>query len=425
VTDLWFDILHARSDVTLIVGLFFAIGITTHVLLRKRDVAAAVGWIGLVWFAPFLGAVVYAVFGVNRVRRRARRARSGSDGSAGRSLQPPPEIAGEMIMLARGVGRISGNNLVGGTKIQAFRDGDEAYPPMLAAIAGARRSIGMSSYIFHDDLWGGRFIDALAAAHRRGVQVRVMVDGIGGGWARSKAYHRLRQENVTAARFMHSPLPWRMPFINLRSHKKILVIDGTTGFTGGMNIADANVMATNPKAPVRDLHFRVEGAVVGQLTEAFTQDWQFVADEDLEGEAWFPRLSDQEGALARVIDSGPDSDLEKVEFAILEAVSCARRSIAVMTPYFLPDERMVTALSLAAMRGVTVDIVLPEISDHTLVDWALQANSGPLLTDGVHIWRNPPPFNHSKLMVVDDAWCLIGSSNWDIRSFRLNFELSM
>jgi cardiolipin synthase A/B len=97
----------------------------------------------------------------------------------------------------------------------------------------------------------------------------------------------------------------------------------------------------------------------------------------------------------------------------------------VMTPYFLPDERMVTALSLAAMRGVTVDIVLPEISDHTLVDWALQANSGPLLTDGVHIWRNPPPFNHSKLMVVDDAWCLIGSSNWDIRSFRLNFELSM
>ena len=126
-----------------------------------------------------------------------------------------------------------------------------------------------------------------------------------------------------------------------------------------------------------------------------------------------------------MIDSGPDEDIEKVEFAVLQAVACARDSIAVMTPYFLPDERLITALSLAAMRGVAVDLVMPQQSNHTLVDWATRANIGPLLSDGVRIWRCPPPFHHTKIMVVDDEWCLIGSSNWDIRSFRLNFELCM
>jgi len=126
-----------------------------------------------------------------------------------------------------------------------------------------------------------------------------------------------------------------------------------------------------------------------------------------------------------VIDSGPDEDLEKVEFAVLQAVSCARDSIAIMTPYFLPDGRLITALSLAAMRGVAVDLVIPWRSNHTLVDWATRTNIEPLLPDGVRIWRSPPPFHHSKTMVVDGEWCLIGSCNWDIRSFRLNFELCM
>jgi cardiolipin synthase len=224
---------------------------------------------------------------------------------------------------------------------------------------------------------------------------------------------------------MHSLLPWRMPFINLRSHKKVLLIDGVAAFTGGMNIADENVMATRPRHPVQDLHFRIDGAVVTQLAEAFAEDWAFATDEDLQGDAWSPRIASRAGAPARVIDSGPDEDLEKVEFAVLQAVARAHTSIAVMTPYFLPDERLVTALALAGMRGVAVDLVIPQQSNHTLVDWATRANIGPLLDDGVRIWRSPPPFHHSKLMVVDGEWCLIGSCNWDIRSFRLNFELCM
>jgi cardiolipin synthase len=216
-----------------------------------------------------------------------------------------------------------------------------------------------------------------------------------------------------------------MPFINLRSHKKVLLVDGVTGFTGGMNIADDNVMATRPRMPVQDLHFRIEGPVVSQLAEAFAEDWAFVTGEDLDGDAWSPAIAARAGALARVIDSGPDEDLEKVEFAVLQAVACARTSIEIMTPYFLPDERLVTALALAAMRGVAVDLVIPKNSNHLLVDWATRANIAPLLSGGVRIWQSPPPFHHAKVMVVDKQWCLIGSSNWDIRSFRLNFELCM
>jgi cardiolipin synthase len=425
VNDIWRQLVHARADATLAIGLVLAVAVTIHILLTKREVASAVGWIGLVWFAPILGAASYLMFGVNRIRRRARQLRPRDSDPSGSAAWPSPNGDDDLDPLGRGIGRITARPLLAGTVVQSYQNGDEAYPPMLEAIAAAKVSVGLSSYIFEDDRWGGRFIEALAEASARGVQVRVLIDGVGGGWRASPAYHGLRRKGVPAARFMHSLLPWRMPFVNLRSHKKVLLVDGLVGFTGGMNIADENVMATHPKEPVQDLHFRIEGPVVSQLAETFADDWEFVTNEVLTGEVWSPQISPRPGPSARVIDSGPDADLEKVEFAVLQAVACARTSIGVMTPYFLPDERLITALSLAAMRGVAVTLVVPRESNHVLVDWALRANIGPLLSDGVRIWRSPPPFHHTKLMIVDGEWCLIGSCNWDIRSFRLNFELCM
>ena len=426
MNDVWLSTRLIRSDVFFAVGLVVAAFVTVHVLLRKREVASAVGWIGLAWFAPITGAIMYFMFGVNRVQRRARRLRSrverkGSD----RSAWPAPDDDEHLDPLQRGIGRITARPTLPGNKVQIYHNGDEGYPPMLEAIAGATSSVAMSSYIFHDDEWGGRFIEALAAAKDRGLEVRVLVDGVGGGWLRSPAYHDLQRRGVKSARFLHSLQPWRMPFLNLRSHKKILVVDGKIGFTGGLNISDDNVMATKPKEPVQDTHFRIDGPVVCQLTEAFIQDWSFATDEDLDGDAWFPDIDGSGNEPARVIDSGPDEDVEKVEFAVLQAAACARTSIAVMTPYFLPDERLMTALALAAIRGVAVDIVIPFKSDHRFVDWATYANIGPLLSEGARIWLSPPPFRHSKVMVVDGEWCLIGSSNWDMRSFRLNFELCL
>ena len=155
-------------------------------------------------------------------------------------------------------------------------NGDEAYPEMLAAIDGARQTIGLSSYIMQADTIGGRFVDALQAAKNRGVEVRVIVDGVGSGWLLSPVYHRLRAVGVPVGRFMHSYMPWRMAFLNLRTHKKILIVDGRLGFTGGINVADQNLIATRPKDPVQDTHFRIEGPIVSQLVFAFARDWAFV-----------------------------------------------------------------------------------------------------------------------------------------------------
>ncbi len=383
MNELWRGWLHARADVTLGLGVALAILVTFHVLLRKREVTSAVGWIGLVWFAPILGAVSYFVLGINRVKRRARLLHKQDSARGSRIEQPSLLVTGDLAQLDRSIGRITARPLLAGTAVRIYHNGDEAYPAMLAAIAAATRSVGMSSYIFRDDSWGGHFIAALAEAHGRGVAVRVLIDGFGGGWLLSRAYRRLRRNGVAAARFMHSPLPWRMPFLNLRSHRKILVADGSVGFTGGMNVGDENVMATGPKSPVQDIHFRIEGPIVSQLTEAFLADWAFATNEDLGGDAWLPGSRQDEGAPARVISSGPDQDVEKVEFAILQAIACACTSIGVMTPYFLPDESLLSALAMAAMRGVAVDIVVPHTSDHPWIDWATRANIGPLLSNEV------------------------------------------
>ena len=176
---------------------------------------------------------------------------------------------------------------------------------------------------------------------------------------------------------------------------------------------------------MRDTHFYFEGPIITQLNEAFAEDWLFVSGELLTGDAWFPTLEKAGDATARVITSGPDQDLDKIELIILQAIACARRSIKIMSPYFLSDDRLTTALSLAAMRGVEVDIILPEKNNHVLVGWAMGAQIVPLVASGCRIWRNQPPFEHSKVMTVDGAWCLLGSANWDMRSFRLNFELNV
>ena len=415
---------HLRFGVVFPLHLLVASAVTVHALLNKRDIGAALGWIGLSWLAPFIGGFLYFVAGINRVRRRAQSLRRRV-----RTRRPAQEIDedpdDDLEPLQRGVSRISRRPLEIGNAFEVYQNGDEAYPPMLAAIAAAQRSIGLSSYIFATDDNGMRFIEALAAAKARGVEVRVIIDGVGGNWIFSHAYNALTQRGVSAARFMHSPLPWRMPLVNLRSHKKILVVDGRIGFTGGMNIRDDNVMSTKPKHPVEDTHFKVTGPVVMQLVDAFIDDWTFVTGENLEGDAWFPDIGPAGAAKARVLTSGPDQDLEKIEFCVLQAIACARESIDVMTPYFLPDDRLITALSLAAMRGVKVAVVMPKASNKRVVDWAARANIGSMLKDGVRVRLGAPPFRHSKIMVVDSEWCLIGSSNWDMRSFRLNFELCM
>jgi cardiolipin synthase len=415
-----------RGDVVVpLTHLALAAGVTIHVLLTKREAGSSVAWIGLAWLAPILGSVLYLLLGINRVRRRALNLRR--QRPVMRTAHPARHAKrhDHLKPLERAGQRITERPTEDGNDIRILRNGDEAYPEMLAAIEAAQDSIVLSSYIFRADAAGNQFIDALVRARQRGVEVRVLIDGYGGGYFTSGAYRRLHRAGVPAARFLHSPLPWRMPFLNLRSHKKILGIDGRVVFTGGLNIGAENLTQRHPPQPVFDTHFRFAGPVVAQLIDVFAADWLFATGERLAGDTWFPALAPAGDCTARVVTSGPDNDLEKIEFMILQALGCARTAVRIMTPYFLPDERIITALSLAAYRGVEVDLVVPEHSNHPTVDWGSRIQMGPLLAAGGRVWTYPAPFNHSKLMSVDGLWALIGSANWDVRSFRLNFELDL
>ena len=400
--------------------------VTGHVLLTKRNVGSSIAWIGLAWLSPMVGSILYVLLGINRVRARAiflkeKRPKRGA-------LRPSFSTTltdDHLSPLELTVGRITGRRAEEGNNVAPLHNGDEAYPKMIAAIEAARTSIALSTYIFRLDQVGRAFADALTRAHRRGVEVRVIVDGIGGGYIVSPAYRLLRRNGVPVARFLHSPLPWRMPFLNLRTHKKLLSVDGRMAFTGGLNIGDENRVLENPPSPVRDTHFLFEGPVVAQLNDVFAEDWLFVSGEQLTGEAWFPAIDDAGTAIARAIASGPDQDIEKIESVILQAIACARQSIKVVTPYFLSDDRLVTSLALASMRGIEVDLIVPEKNNYLIMGWATRAQIGLLVEAGCRVWSNPPPFDHSKIMTVDGIWGLIGSANWDMRSFRLNFELDV
>ncbi|HET7371138.1 MAG TPA: phospholipase D-like domain-containing protein, partial [Gammaproteobacteria bacterium] len=296
-----------------------------------------------------------------------------------------------------------------------------------AAIRSAEYSISLTTYIFNNDAVGREFVDALALAERRGVQVRVLIDAAGTRYsfpARS-IMHPLHQAGIRAARFMPTWLPWRMAYTNLRSHRKVLVVDGRLGFTGGMNISEKNRMQANHDGAIQDLHFRVEGPVVRHLQEVFAEDWGFTTGETLEGDLWFPPLLPAGPSLARGIDDGPDDTFDRIRQIAFGAITCARRSIVVVTPYFLPGQALVSALTTAAMRGVRVDIVLPAENNLLFVQWACMAQLEPLLKWGCRVWLTPPPFDHTKLMVVDDGWTLLGSANWDPRSLSLNFEFNL
>jgi len=416
----------------LVAGFHFlaALLASMHALLHKRDSRAATLWLGTIWFLPILGPILYLALGVNRIRRRA--ILLGVHKTINRSI---PEHVGEsqfsdvqhLEMLARVVGRVVSQPLTPGNRVRPLINGDEAFPAMLAAIESATKSISLVTYICDNDASGKQFADALARAARREVAVRVLIDAAGTRYSWPPITRKLKHSQIPFAKFLPASLltPWRVTTLNLRNHRKILVVDGETAFTGGINIRHGNVLADKPKSPIRDLHFRVEGPVVMQLQEAFATDWTFTTGEMIEGGIWFPELKECGNIVARVITDGPDTDFETVRWALLAALAEAHTSVQILTPYFLPDNALVTALNLAAMRGVRVDIILPEKNNLPYVHWASRAMWWQVLQRGCRIWLTPPPFDHSKLMIVDCHWVLFGSANWDARSLRLNFELNV
>lgn len=421
--------------VAAVLTVLLAVGAAGHAILYKRDSRAAAGWVGVIMLVPVVGAVLYTLLGVNRIRRSASEIRSasprftgqyavlhGADRMLGSGLTPNQQ---HLVALGRYGDRVTRRALTTGNAVRLLENGDEAYPAMLDAIDSARESVVFATYIFDHDRAGMRFVDALARAARRGVAVRVLIDGVGARYSRPSIVRTLADRDVPVARFMPTLKPWSAPFWNLRNHRKIMVVDGGVGFTGGMNIRDRSVLAERPVSPTRDLHFRLDGPVVSHLADAFAEDWAFTTGETLVGPPWTREVARAGPVVARGIPDGPDADFETIHQVILGAIACARSSVRVLTPYFVPDASLITALTVAATRGVAVEVVLPGRSNLPYVHWATRALLWQVVKRDAKVFYSPPPFDHSKLMIVDEAWTLIGSANWDARSLRLNFELNV
>ena len=404
-----------------------------HVVLYKRDPRSAAYWVALVLLVPIMGALLYLVLGINVTRRRGKQYRDRFEkhstrvGGVAATALLGPNDSGETRDqgLAVTFDRISRLAFTQGNAIGIYRNGDEAIEPMLDAIRSARVSVSLATYIFEAGGIGAEFVRALGDAVQRGVDVRVIVDDAGTRYSWPPVTRILRQRGVSVHRFMPMRRLLRLATMNLRNHRKILIADGKLGFTGGLNIRDGNMLARNPANPIRDLHFRVEGPVVGQMQRIFVEDWSFCAGEILEGEKWFPELIPHGNVSAIGIPDGPDEDLEVMPVAFFAALSAAKKDVKILNPYFLPLPALIWALKLCIMRGVSVTIVTPAKSNIPPAAWAARTLFPDLLLAGCRIFESPPPFDHSKIFIIDGVWSFIGSTNWDPRSLRLNFEFNL
>lgn len=417
--------------------MIFALGVLAsvlgalHALFHKRDPRSAFAWVAICLMWPLVGAGLYVLFGKNRIQTRARKLHG-----AGVTEYNLVDYHTDMSVASRAIdenyrglavlsGVTSGRPLLTGTRVELLVNGEEAYPAMLEAIDAATTSVYLASYIFDGGGIGERFIESLAAAHHRGVEVRVLIDGVGLLYSVPRAAPRLAGRGVPVALYLPpSLLPPRFT-INLRNHRKILVVDGNIAFTGGMNIRQHHMaLSGKPHHRTEDIHFRLLGPVVQQLQNVFVSDWRFASNLAINPPA-YSAGAPRHGACARVITDGPNDDLDTLTRIIVGAIGAARQSIAIMTPYFLPARELDLALQLAAMRGVRVQVILPDKNNMPFVNWAAFHMLSEMLGAGVEFYLYTGPFVHSKLLVVDDYYVQIGSANLDPRSLRLNFEVNV
>jgi cardiolipin synthase len=416
-------------------GLLMAGLTSSHAVMYKRDARSALLWVAFIWFLPIAGSLLYGVLGVNRVRRRALILR----GDMEQFTSCPAVTPGDPENLQSAFGeeldqwrphfhalrQITSRPLLPGNSMDVLVNGEEAYPAMVHAIDQAQETVGFASYIFDHCPAGIEFVEAFRRAKNRGVEVRVLVDSTGSLYSWPTIFKALHEAAIPCAKFLSFSAIKRPLTLNLHNHRKLLVVDGRIGFTGGMNIRQGHMTKSAEKNQVQDLQFKFTGPVVAHMQEAFVNDWYFSSDERLSEDLWFPSLGQTGEVYARGITDGPDEDLDKLLWTLLSACHTARKSIHIMTPYFLPDASLISALCLAAMRGVEVHILLPAKNNLPFVQWATHAMLWQVLVKGCRVWESPPPFEHGKLMLVDGHWALVGSSNWDARSLRLNFEFNV
>lgn len=402
-----------------------------HALLNKKDSRAAFGWIVACLFIPLIGPILYFIFGINRLRTRARKLTfpqvEGNefilDLSKNTSLEN--RVPDTLKNLQKVSSRLTKLPLLAAKEIEILFSGEQTYPSMLDAINSAKGYIYLCVYIFKNDAIGNIFIQALVNAKNRGVNVYVLIDGVGEYYFFKKVRTELKNNNIPVRRFLPPTLYPLNFYVNLRNHRKLLIVDDVISYVGGMNIsADYARDKQLDKESLVDIHFKITGGVTCQLKKIFESDWYFaggkISSTGIENST---NLEDR--IICRTIINGPGENIGHLSIILLTAINSAVSKISLMTPYFIPHRELIGALVSAALRGVKINIILPEKSNLRYVDWASRNMLWELLEKDINIYYQPQPFAHSKLFVIDDQYSIIGSANIDPRSLRLNYEVGV
>lgn len=325
----------------------------------------------------------------------------------------------------RSLGVLLGPPLLEGNQVHVLLNGEQIFPAMLSAIAGAKETINFESYIYWSESIGHRFSDALIERAKAGVTVHVLLDYVGSLKMDSSNLQAMRAAGIAVERY-HKPVSWKLARLNNRDHRKLLIVDGRTGFTGGVGIADQWRGHAQDKEHWRDTQFQVSGPVVGQMQAVFVDNWSKVTGKVLDGDTYFPALPARGTQLAQMFSSSPTGGSESMHLMYLLAITAAKSSIALSNSYFVPDDLTVAALVAAAKRGVRIAIITPGADiDTELVRAASHAGWGPLLAAGITMAEYQPTMFHVKTLVVDGLLVSVGSTNFDNRSFSINDEANL
>jgi len=403
----------------------------------KREPVKALAWITVIALVPFAGIILYIVFGRNHRKEKLFNRKEIKDIEQFEKMcaeqlcqiaDPDPKFRKTIADNRDIITLLLNNNkalLTIHNRVKVLNNGKETFAALLAALKSATSSIHIEYYIFENDRIGNKIARILLEKARKGVEVRFIYDDVGSWGLKAKFIRELRKAGVKVKCFMPVVFPWLTSSVNYRNHRKIVVVDGCIAFTGGINIADRYMLRRGKIGLWRDTHLQIEGEAVAMLQAVFVTDWYFVSKEQLlDTQKYFPKSEIRQKSPLQIASSGPDSDWASIMQAFFSAIIHAQQYIYISTPYFLPNQAILTALKVAALSGIDVRLMIPHRSDSKIVYWATRSYVSELIDAGIHVYMYRKGFNHSKVIIIDGTFSTVGSANMDVRSFEDNFEVT-
>ena len=402
------------------------------IFIERKEPTTTWAWLIILLILPGIGFILYLLLGQNLSRQKIFREKKIADKIKSYKLRDKEKAVDyhkdinknyeDLILMNY---NHSGAIYTKGNDVKTYIDGEDKFRDLFNDIRGAKSFIHIEYYIFRFDDLGKSLVEELKEKAKDGVEVRLLVDGMGSRLINKKIVRYIESFGIKVAIFFPGILPHINTRINYRNHRKIVVIDGEVGYVGGFNVGNEYINKGKQFKFWRDTHIRVKGEAVNELNKRFILDWDYASDESIPNMAmYFPAQEEKGDVGIQIVSSGPDHMEEYIKNAYMKIINNAKEYVYIQTPYLVPDAPMLEALKISALSGVDVRIMVPGKPDHFFMEWLLSANIGTLLEYGIKVYRYGNGFIHSKTIVADGEVCSIGTANLDIRSFKLNFEVN-